>query len=1560
MAYDMGTAVGTVELNITDVNKKTRQISVDFEQISEMSDAVASSVENQAKIFETVLSRAYKEAAQSLTPMQKANLSLDKLFAENKEKVDIFAKAAKAASDIQVSAQRRVVQTYKAWSEAQENINKKYEEYNNLRQSGSHYDLSQKEQAYLDALNKEYQLKLQLILATAAEEDAIRHSTEAKDAYQKTVAEVAQVEKEAQEAMKKFSSSEVIKLQQANEARLNGINRVRSANKQESDERKRQTSEIIHSYAELQQAAEKLSTKQVAQFAIITKAVDEVVNGIKRLAQEMVNLSKQVVDIGADFETSMAQVAATSGMTALDVSGRISDYQDLVNAAKEAGLTTIFSASQAGEALNYLALAGYNVEQSIETMPDILTIAAAGAMDLGRASDMVTDAMNALDLGIGNTSDFIDKMAKTAQSSNTNVEQLGNAILTVGGTATVLAGGVTELDTAIGLLANSGIKARVGGTALRQILLNLTAPSSAAKEKIEELGLQVFDTAGNLRPLNEIFKDLGDIMEDFSDQQRMEALNAIFDARQIRAANALIQGAGDAWDNLYNKINNANGAAEKMAETMRSNLNGAVNIAKSNLENIAITLYEGIQKNITSLVKEAIPKFQELNESLANPKVQTRLKDMSARIAEIGNNLLDKVVKFLPNVVTFLSEVETHFKSLAIAVSSLWVAINYTKLVNGVVQIFALLRKFHAFLLENPYAVLAVAIAEVIALVIELDNAFTQYYKDMAAQVREETDVWKQQRTAVANVVEEWNNYTEQAEKASKETEVQADKVKLLYAEYKRLYEAGEDTTLAMESLAQEIPEVNKMLEEGTTSFEGITKAVDEYTEALIRNAKIEANRNLYIQAVETQARAQQAYNDVTKAIEDNEKALKDAEQAVEDYSNKFNDPNFAWDIDELERRKEAVEALKDTHDELITSQAEAKVALNSATKAMEQAEADYTEHVRGEAHARGEIFIGEAEGAKAAGEAYAEQRQRDAKKAAKVEKKHTEALISSLDAGVAEVDRHIALRDAGYDDQAKIDFYKNWFGTHKDWDKNNEELVKHYDTYMSLVEKKEKELQDELDRQQKERDKIAKENADALKKSIEDSLSTIDWYAGLTGATAAQQAQQVRQFVNDNISYYKQYPDEYEKVVRKIVGLDKQWLSNTDLTATELEKYLRDIEGFYKEYFGEDSEAYKALVSIVTDTQAQRNKEVAEEYFKNWTDGYNKLADKASKAYQDIEKSRDSFEKSLLSGVELFSESNEKVWNRFSQQYEDQKGMIVDKKAYRDATKQLQDLQKTMDSLQAKGLDEGILNELWGMSPEEALEKANELNKLSTSSIGQLNADYQAYITQAEGMTQKYYDAQVKDWEEKYWNPLVEYTKTGQADLKNAMALVGEDTVNGFIEGLQSKVDSADEGTKQIMEDVLNTAKETLGIHSPSTIFYEVGENTIQGFLNGIQSKIESIANIFVSLGQKAGDSFVNAFRETWDNFVALMNTTGGFAMPQAMVATAYGTPAFAGGQMVYNGIGATTSTGLTRDDVTAAVKDALPSGNVILTIDQTEFARVSRNALNSLAENSEMGLNV
>ena len=1480
------------------------------------------------KVAESVLKNSIaleKEQIKSRTNIEKANIaSIERattaaVKAEQKAIADIEKAKIKAQSDIEKANILAAERSVEKEVEAEKNASAKIEK------------------AKLDAQAKVEKAKIDADKRAATQELAIRQKAQ-------TDVEKAMIASE--------TKLQQTKVQEAEKG-------ARQAAQIEAREREQATRQAQR---EQEQAARDISDKQVMAFAIAAKAVDEVVNGVKRLAQEMINLSKQVVDIGADFETSMAQVAATTGMTASDVKGRISDYEDLVSAAKEAGLTTIYSASEAGEALNYLALAGYNVEQSIATMPSLLTIAAAGAMDLGRASDMVTDAMNALDLSIEDTGEFIDKMAKTAQSSNTNVEQLGGAILTVGGTATVLAGGVTELDTALGLLANSGIKARQGGTALRQILLNLTAPSSKAAETIEAIGLNVFDLEGNLRPLNEIFKDLNDIMADFTDQQRMETLNAIFDARQIRSANALLQGCGEAWDNLSAKIENSEGAAERMAETMRSNLNGALNIAKSNLENIAITIYEGIVKNITSLVKEAIPKFQQLNKVLASPEVQARLKSMSAEIKEIALNLLDKLIVVAPKIIDFLANVKENLASLAIVLGT----VSAFKIAGSIPEIVAAIEGLVAVL--NPLTVGLTAISATTVIVTqEMAKAEAEIEKYQAAIIAE-NDAFASQREIIKGTIEEWEAYKETANDTVNETKVQADSVRGLYYEYMNLAESGKDTTLAMEALKDAMPGLQSMLDEGKDSFTDITKAVDDYCDSLIRSAQLEANKGAYIQAVQTRdsltdqlVGLEQAANDSQKALDDWDKRYDELSRKAETgYLTDFEDFGEEEQEEYAKMQREAAnghrEALAEINDANKQALLETQKALNEANETVEKTEKDFTEIMRTEAHERGEIAIGEAEGAKAAGDAYAKERTLAAKKASVAEKSHTEALIKDIDAGIAEIDRHITLREAGYSDQTKIDFYAQWFGTHEDWDRNNEDLLKRFDEWQDLVEKKHKEALSEAEKRAKERETKAKEEADRLKKAIDAGVSDIDYFAGLRGDTADKQSAALKQYVQENMTYYKQNPEEYKKMVQKIANLDKQWLSNTKLTGEELKAYYKSIESFYGEEYKDITDAF---TTIVTETEQKSNQEAAEKYFKEWTEGYNDLADKAVSAYKNIQKSRESFEKNLLSGAELFTQNTEKVFNRFTQEFEEVSGKSLDVNAYKDAKKELDDLQKVMGSLQAKNLDEGILNELWGMKPEEALEAAKQLDKLSAGSIQKLNTEYKAYTEEAAQLSQQYYDTQLSEWEEKYWSPLEQYVSEGQADLKKAMALVGEDTVNGFVDGLQSKVDSADEGTKQIMEDVLNTAKETLGIHSPSTVFYEVGENTIQGFLNGIQSKIDSVATIFLSLGQRAGDSFVNAFKETWDNFVALMNTTGGLAMPQAMVATTYGTPAFAGGQMIYNGMPA-NYTGLTREDIISAVQEALPDGNVILSINQKAFAEVSRDALNSLTENGDMGLKI
>ena len=1682
MAYDMGTSVGHVTLDITGVDDGVKKIQEDFDKVDATTASSISEVENFANTLMNVLSAAYQNVTQNSTAAQAAQQAYNAVLDANEQKMAEYANEVSRAEQNKVKATEHVLELEKSleqatntriaqeqrYAELRENLNvnnrtlisnmeklntdlevernlrkelndalknedkaaqavvkakekleevsvkasnaaqqaqnkiataedkaaqavlsnavayekKKLEVYANVDKASiasvqkiaqteiqaEKKKISDIEKAKINAqrdvekaniaaveraVEKEEELELKAINEeTKIKENAVAKIEKAKiDAAQRSADNEKAIRQKAQTDIEKALISQETKLQQTKiqEAEKG----ARQAAQIEAREREQATKQAVR---EQEKAAQDISNKQVAAFAIAAKAVDEIVNGVKRLAQELVNLGKAIVDIGSDFETSMAQVAATTGMTATDVSSKISDYQDLVAAAKEAGLTTIYSASQAGEALNYLALAGYNVEQSIATMPDILTIAAAGAMDLSRASDMVTDAMNALDLTIDDTTEFIDKMAKTAQSSNTNVEQLGNAILTVGGTATVLSGGVTELDTALGLLANAGIKARVGGTALRQILLNLTDPSTTAAEKIEELGLEVFDLEGNIRPLKDIFSDLNDIMADFTDQERMEALGAMFDKRQIRSATALMQAVGEKWDTLEAKINNAEGAAERMAETMKSNLNGALNIAKSNLENIAITIYDGIVKNITDLVKEAIPKFQELNKVLASPEVQARLKSMSAELKEIALTLLDKLIVAIPKLIDGLANIKENLASLAIVLGT----ISAFKIAGSMPQIIAAVEGLVAAI--NPLTLALTAISATTVIVTqEMAKAEAEIEKYQAA-IMAENDLYAQQRDIVAGVIEEWQAYKETSEQVVTDAEDHAQKVRSLYYEYKNLTESGKDATIALEALADEVPDLKDALAEGEVSFQDITKAVDDYCDSLIRAAKLEANKGRYVEAVETRDKLATQLETLEQAAEDSQKALDKWDKRYDELSRK-SERALYYGEDFTEEEQEEYQQL--LHDEVngkrealveinrLNQQAldDTKKAFDDANSAVESAEEDFKQYMIEEGKAQGKYFDDEASAKRHADEEYAKAQREGAKKKAKAQEEENKALIDSINAGLDEVERKVALSREDLD-QAKIDYFANYFGTHEDWDRNNKDLVKFYDTYMSLREKKEKEVQAQIEKAQKDRETAAKKSADDLKKSINDSVSDIEWLGNFRGDTAAQQAKALREFVDQNASYYKQFPEEYEKMVEKIATLDKQWLSNTKLTNEELKDYLKEVGSFY----GEDSEIFKSLSNIVTETEQNRNKEQAEKFFKEWTDGYNKLADNAVKAYQNIQKSRETFEKNLMSGAELFTQQTGKVWNRFTQQFEESQELVLDKKAYKNATKQLEDLEKVMSQLETKGVDKGILDELWSLDPEEALKRADQLNKMSTGAISTLNSDYQAYMEKAKELSDKYYEQQMADWNEKYWTPLQEYTRSGQKELQEAMALVGEDTVNGFIEGLENTANKATDDTKELMEGVLNSAKEALGIHSPSTEFYEIGEYTIEGFLNGIQSKAEQLANVFLSLGQKAGDAFISAFKQTWENFTGLMD---GFTMPVSMITPTFGTPVMAGGQMAYMGV-PTTTTGLTKEDIVSAVQEALPSGDVVLTVDKTEFGKISRDALNGLAENSEMGLKV
>lgn len=312
------------------------------------------------------------------------------------------------------------------------------------------------------------------------------------------------------------------------------------------------------------------------------------------------------VKTAADFESSMSQVQATMGITSdsmSDLNGKSVNTMDaLSDLAKEMGAKTAFSASECAEALNYLALAGYNTQEMADTLPTVLNLAAAGNIDLASASDMVTDAMSALGMETADADKMVDQMAKTASTTNTSVGQLGEGILTIGATAKTVKGGTAELNTALGILANNGIKGAEGGTHLRNVILSLQSPTDVAAKSLKELGVSVFDSEGNMRSLNDILGDLNKSMDGMTSEEKSNIISKIFNKTDLSSVNALLANTGETWDGLQSAIESSGGAAQKMADTQLDNLNGQLTILKSAVEGFAISIGEALMPMIKNIV----------------------------------------------------------------------------------------------------------------------------------------------------------------------------------------------------------------------------------------------------------------------------------------------------------------------------------------------------------------------------------------------------------------------------------------------------------------------------------------------------------------------------------------------------------------------------------------------------------------------------------------------------------------------------------------------------------------------------------------------------------------------------------------------------------------------------------------------------------------------------------------------------------------------------------------------------------------------------------------------
>ncbi|MBQ8540578.1 MAG: phage tail tape measure protein [Clostridia bacterium] len=350
------------------------------------------------------------------------------------------------------------------------------------------------------------------------------------------------------------------------------------------------------------------------------------------------------IKVGSDFEKAMSSVYAISNATG-------ETAEKLKNAADEAGATTQFSATQAANALEYLALAGYNAEESMAALPKVLNLAAAGGLDLAYASDLLTDSMAVMGLGIDDMDNFSDQLAMTASKANTSVAQLGEAVLIAGGQAKLCGMSVDEMNTALGILADKGIKGSEGGTALRNVLKNLYTPTSKAADELERLGI-VTSEDGKLRNVQDVLIDLNAALSSLSESDKVEAVGNIFDTRTIAAATNLLDDCNERWDELNGYLNDCDGSADKMAKTLTDNLWGRLEEVSSAAESCGIAFYDAISEHLKVAAEEGANQLQSLAVEMKEGELKEGIEALGAGLGALITNVIELARVALPPLLT--------------------------------------------------------------------------------------------------------------------------------------------------------------------------------------------------------------------------------------------------------------------------------------------------------------------------------------------------------------------------------------------------------------------------------------------------------------------------------------------------------------------------------------------------------------------------------------------------------------------------------------------------------------------------------------------------------------------------------------------------------------------------------------------------------------------------------------------------------------------------------------------------------------------------------------------
>ena len=418
-----------------------------------------------------------------------------------------------------------------------------------------------------------------------------------KDAIEATKEKLATLKTAAQQANEQLANGEITQQQ------YDALQREIVETEQNLRSLQDQAATTNATLAKIDEAGEKLQN--------IGSSVENVGKKFLPVTAAVTGLGTAAVKTAADFDSEMSKVSAISGATG-------DDFDQLRAKAREMGAKTKFSASEAASAMEYMAMAGWKTSDMLNGIEGIMNLAAASGEDLATTSDIVTDALTAFGLSAADSGHFADILAAASSNANTNVSMMGETFKYCAPIAGALGFSAEDTAEAIGLMANSGIKASQAGTSLRTIMNNLSGEVTFVGKNIGEVTIATSNADGSMRSLNDILADCRVAFSGLSESEKAANAEALVGKNAMSGFLALMNSSETDINKLRGAIENCDGASESMAETMQDNLNGQLTILKSQLEELAISFGDILMptiRKIVSAVQQFVDKLNSMDES---------------------------------------------------------------------------------------------------------------------------------------------------------------------------------------------------------------------------------------------------------------------------------------------------------------------------------------------------------------------------------------------------------------------------------------------------------------------------------------------------------------------------------------------------------------------------------------------------------------------------------------------------------------------------------------------------------------------------------------------------------------------------------------------------------------------------------------------------------------------------------------------------------------------------------------------------------------------------------